>query len=124
MATPKKIEIDGVEVVLVGKCPTFSMCGDKSRIYHVTIFTGTSKDRKGNIVFHITHLHEENRSGDEHYFFTTYKEPETPDNPCGIAGVNPPEAGKRNHNLEDLKKYDDLALSFLKKNWSEIYKLI
>lgn len=122
MAAPQEIVIDGVTVKKEYRCPTFSMLDDENRKYHVTIFTETSRNRKGSIMFHITRLRPK-KSEDEHYFFATYGETKTLDNPCGITSISAPP-GNRNHPLDELNKIDPLAVIFLKKNWEAIYKLI
>lgn len=122
MAAPQEIVVDGVTVKLEYRCPTFLMLDDGNRKYHVTIFTETSRNRKGSIMFHITRLRPK-RSEDEHYFFSTDEGPTTPDNPCGIMSISAPP-GERNHPLDELNKIDPLAVIFLKKNWRKIYEMI
>lgn len=75
MAAPNEIVIDGVTVKSDHRCPTFLILDDENRKYHVTIFTETSRNCKGSIVFHITRLRPK-RSEDEHCFFQQTKGPE------------------------------------------------
>lgn len=119
---PNSFEREGVKVELNGKCPTFTMCGDSTRVYHVTIHADNPKHE--DFVYHITHLVDpSDKRKDQHYYFKTGGcDVDMTDNPYGIIGCS--MKGARNHSLDELEKKDIFAVRFLKRYWPDFLALM
>ena len=119
---PNFFQKEGVTVESNGKCPTFMMCDDPKRMYHVTAHADNPKHK--DFVYHITHLVDPvNRNKDLHYYFKTHdRRVENSDNPYGIIGCSMP--GDRNYTLDELEQKDVFVVRFVKRYWSNFLALL